>query len=115
MEHQRKSAVEEDWQYTPTFEEQCQQTIAEMNSRIRSLENAVEQLQCAVFRDSDRAAAPLGVNLDEISPPPWLEKMKEASDHAGVPGAKSFLKSKLLLPTEATGPFRLPGVAKTRI
>jgi hypothetical protein len=83
--------------YTPSFAEQFNQTIVEMRSQIRSLENAVKQLQRDVYRDGDRRAAPLGVNLDEVSPPPWLQQAKRQSGNADVRPVLPGLNSKLLM------------------
>src|ERR1035438_2269894 len=96
MEHKCRSAIREESQYTPTFPEQCQQAILEMQSRINSLEQAVQQLQHDVYRGSNISPAPLGIDLDDVGPPPWLLRAKEESDHGKVPRPKVGLESKLL-------------------
>src|ERR1035441_5700692 len=105
MEQPRKTIAEENWQYTPSFAEQCQQTIAELCSRISSLEQAVAQIQHDVYRDRNISPAPLGVNLDEVAPPPWLRRAKQKLGDAEVSRGKHGLKSKLLI----RGRSRVPG------
>ena len=97
MEQPRKTIAEENWQYTPSFAEQCQQTIAELCSRISSLEQAVAQIQHDVYRDRNISPAPLGVNLDEVAPPPWLKQAKQKPGNANASPVKPGLTSKLLV------------------
>ena len=105
MEQQRKAIAAEEAkrQYTPSFREQYEQTISEIRSQIRSLENAVMQLQREVYRDRNESAAPLGINLDEVGPPPWLQPVKKQSDHAKLARTNTGLTSKLLARTPANG------------
>jgi hypothetical protein len=96
MDHKPSVLAEKKWQYTPSFQEQFEQTIAEMRSQIRSLENAVEQLQHDLYDDKNASRAPLGVNLDEVGPPPWLRQASQ-SGNAHVSIVQPGLKSKLLV------------------
>jgi hypothetical protein len=98
MEPQRNAIAEElKRKYTPSFQEQCEQTISEMRSQIRSLENAVEQLQRDRYGDRNESHAPLVVNLDEVAPPPWLRRPKQKLGDAEASRVKHGLKSKLLI------------------
>jgi hypothetical protein len=97
MDHKLRRAAEEKLQYSPSLQEQFEQTTSEMRSQIRSLENAVKQLQNHLYRDSDISPAPLGVDLDEVAPPPWLRQAKLQSGNADVSIVQPGLKSKLLV------------------
>jgi hypothetical protein len=97
MDHQHRRVAEEQWQYTPSLTERYAHIISEMRSQIRSLENAVEQLQRDIYSNRDKSPAPLGVNLDEVLPPQWLRQGMQISDHTEAPLVRRVFKSKLLL------------------
>jgi hypothetical protein len=75
-----------DWRYSPTQTEMNEQSIKELSSRVQSLEDAMKQLQSTVLSGTETPPSPIGVNLDEVAPPPW---------QTGSPAQK---KAKLLLP-----------------
>jgi flagellar biosynthesis chaperone FliJ len=57
MDHQHRGVAEKQWQYTPSFAERYAQIISEMRSQIRSLENAIAQLQRDRYANSNKSPA----------------------------------------------------------